>query len=114
MGIFTSIQVEYTHHTLHTLTLLILHTGIINYMQRQAGPSSTRLASMAEVRGFTDNRETQVVGFFTKDTSVRLLKDFQESGNLVREYVRLGHTTDKRVAKAMGFPVDSAVVFHPR
>lgn len=90
------------------------YTGIVKYMQKQAGPSSVPLASVAKVRGFTDNRETQVVGFFTKDTPVQLVKDFQESGNLVREYVQLGHTVDKQVAKGMGFPVDSAVVFHPR
>jgi len=105
------------------LTCLTPHTlthfhpsckGIVKYMQKQVGPSSVPLASVAKVRGFTDNRETQVVGFFTKDTPVQLVKDFQESGNLVREYVQLGHTVDKQVAKGMGFPVDSAVVFHPR
>lgn len=101
------------HHTSHPETF-ILHVGIVKYMQKQAGPSSILLASVAKVRGFTDNRETQVVGFFTKDTPVQLVKDFQESGNLVREYVQLGHTVDKQVAKGMGFPVDSAVVFHPR
>ena len=83
-------------------------------MRRQAGPSSTPLASVAEVRGFVNSRETQVVGFFSGDTSSHLVDEFKESGNLVREDVQLGHTMDRQVAKEMGFPEDSAVVFYPK
>ena len=105
---------EATFEVHFVLLPLLTHPGIVEYMRRQAGPSSTPLASVAEVRGFVNSRETRVVGFFSGDTSSHLLDEFKESGNLVREDVRLGHTTDRQVAKGMGFPEDSAVVFYPK
>lgn len=84
-------------------------------MQRQAGPSSLLLQSVKEVREFSSgSRETRAVGFFTSETSAALLEEFRESGNLVRTNIRLGHSTDEKVAEKMGFPVESVVVFHPR
>ena len=109
-GLGTRLHLKFCFVSLPLLT----HPGIVEYMRRQAGPSSTPLASVAEVRGFVNSRETRVVGFFSGDTSSHLLDEFKESGNLVREDVRLGHTTDRQVAKGMGFPEDSVVVFYPK
>ena len=48
------------------------------------------------------------------ETGAELLQEFRDSGNLIRNDIRLGHSTDPAVAKEMGMPLESVVIFHPR
>ncbi len=83
-------------------------------MKRQAGPPSTLLLSVKEAQEFSTSEETRGIGFFSGETDPKMLLEFMESGNHARMDVTLGHTTDPAVAKEMGFPLDSVVIFHPR
>ncbi len=83
-------------------------------MKKQVGPPSTVLQSAKEAREFSTSEETMAIGFFSKETDPKLLLEFMESGNLLRMDLSLGHATDPEVAKEMGFPLESVVIFHPR
>ena len=91
-----------------------LPPGIVQYMQKQVGPSSLLLQSGRQAREFTDSRETRVIGFFSMETDAQLLNEFRDSGNLIHNDMQLGHSTDPAVAKEMGMPLESVVIFHPR
>ena len=88
--------------------------GIVEYMQRQAGPSSVFMDSVEEVKRFISAEETRGVGFFSAETNGLLVDAFIESGNFGRDLIRLGHVTNGDVAMDMGFPLNSVVIFHPR
>ena len=84
-------------------------------MKKQAGPPSTYLEDLAAVQKFKDSPEEVVaIGFFSSQTSATILESFIESGNNVRLDVRLGHTTDKKIAEQLKFSVNSIIVFHPK
>ena len=66
--------------------------GIVNYMKRQAGPSSTPLETVEDVKKFIKSpNEPRVVAYFTESTDVKLVDAFVESGNLLRMDTKLGH-----------------------
>ncbi len=84
-------------------------------MQRQAGPSSVELTTIAEVKSFSQsNTAIRAVAFFKPSVSGQTLERYKESGNDLRMDMELGHTTDEGLAKEMGFKTDTIVVFHPR
>ncbi len=85
-------------------------------MKKQAGPSSLYLEDIAAVRKFKTLavEESVVIGFFSSETNAAIIDTYIESGNYVRENLRLGHTTDGRIAEEMKFEINSAVVFHPK
>jgi protein disulfide-isomerase A4 len=90
--------------------------GIVEYMIKQAGPSSVFIEDVAAVRKFVQSSTTgepKGFGFFSSETSASALKTFLESGNLARLDLKLGHTTDPSIAQQLLFPINSVVVFHP-
>ena len=94
-------------------TSLLFTAGIVSYMKRQAGPSSTLLKSTEEVKKFSKNpTESRVVAFFSESTSSKLVDAFLETGNLLRMDMKIGHCTDAAVATAMGQKVDTVVVYY--
>lgn len=76
--------------------------GIMEYMKRQAGPSSVFMGDVQEVRKFISSDHTHAVGFFSKETSTLLVEAFIESGNFVWEIMQLGYVTNGDIAKGMG------------
>lgn len=87
--------------------------GIVEYMRKQAGPSSIQLEQNGDVRKFINSREISVVGYFSDDTGSKLVDEFLESGNLVRAEMRLGHTHQGGVASQMDQEEDTIVIYHP-
>ena len=84
-------------------------------MQKQAGPSSTFLSSKEAVKEFYSSPdEARAVAFFSAETDPALIEAYSESGNLVRLDLKLGHTTDAKIAASLSFPLETIVVFHPR
>lgn len=87
--------------------------GIVTYMKRQAGPSSTLLESVEEVKKFSKSpNEPRLVAFFSESTSSKLVDAFLEAGNLLRMDMRVGHCRNADVAKKMGQEVDTAVLYY--
>ena len=85
-------------------------SGIVRYMKRQAGPSSTPLNSEAEVNEFAPGEtETRAVAFLSDP---RALDSYFEAGNEIRLHMRLGHCTDAEVAREMGAKMGQVIVFH--
>ena len=97
-----------------TAILMYVFPGIVEYMKKQVGPSSSPLESTKLARAFSSSSETRAIGFFDAETDPRLISEFLDSGNMVRSDLRLGHTTDRTVAEELGFPVNSVVIFHPK
>ena len=88
-------------------------SGIVEYMKRQSGPSSTPLTSAEEVRKFSKSpTEPRVVAFFSESTNSKLVESFMEAGNLLRMDMKLGHCADAAVATEMGQKVDTVVVYY--
>lgn len=97
------------------MLVFLFLTGIVQYMKNEAGPSSLYLNSLLEVDQFRKSPlEPRAVGFFSAYTSAAIVEAFSESGNLMRQELKLAHTTNATIAKEMLFPVDSVVVFHPQ
>ena len=93
--------------------VILFPPGIVNYMKRQAGPSSTLLQSAEAVKKFSKSpTEARVVGFFSESTNSKILDAFMEAGNLLRMDTKLGHCTDAAVAMEMGQKVDTVVVYY--
>ena len=84
-------------------------------MKKQAGPSSTYLSSAKEIREFiaTPN-ESRAVAFFSSETPSSIVQAYIDSGNLVRLDVRLGHTTESKLAAELKFQINTVVVYHPK
>ena len=83
------------------MNIFLSPSGIVEYMKRQSGPSSTPLTSAEEVRKFSKSpTEPRVVAFFI------------EAGNLLRMDMKLGHCADAAVATEMGQKVDTVVVYY--
>ena len=96
-----------------SLTCVNYFVGIVNYMKRQAGPSSTLLETVEDVKKFIKSpNEPRVVAYFSESTDSKLVDAFVESGNLLRMDTKLGHCTNAAVATEMGQKVDTAVVYH--
>ena len=98
---------------LHTLVYLQLYVsllpGIVQFMLKQAGPSSTQLSSADEANEFAPSEEeARVIAFLPEGRS---LERYKEVGNQLRQFVKLGHCTSEEVARAMGFKMGSVVVY---
>ena len=88
---------------------------MVSYMKRQAGPPSLFLEDLAAVKKFINSPEEVIaVGFFSSSTSATTIDSFIESGNLVRQDIRLGHTTDSKIAEKLKFDLNSVIVYHPK
>lgn len=88
---------------------------MVSYLKREAGPASTYLEDLEAVKRFTKSpSEPVAVGFFSSESSATVVESFIETGNLVRQDMKLAHTTDERIAKQMKFQIDSVIVYHPK
>jgi protein disulfide isomerase len=87
--------------------------GIVEYMRRQAGPSSILLERTEDVKKFINKREISVVAYFEEDPDPAVLGEVLESGNLVRTDMVVGHTLQVGVAREMGQEPGTIVVYHP-
>ena len=66
-----------------------------------------------EVKDFIKSHlEPTAIGFFSESTSSTVVKAVIESGNYVRQDLKLAHTTDASIAKELQYPVEAIVVFH--
>ena len=93
--------------------IILFPSGIVNYMKRQAGPSSTLLQSVEAIKKFSKSpTEARVVGFFSESTNSKILDAFMEAGNLLRMDTKLGHCMDAAVATEMEQRVDTVVVYY--
>ena len=82
-------------------------------MRNEIGPSSHRLNSLIEVKQFKKPRSEPVaIGFFSESTNNAMVESFIESGNYLRQDIKLAHTTDASIAKELQFLLNSIVVFH--
>ena len=82
-------------------------------MRNEAGPSSHHLTSLVEVKQFKKSRSKPLaIGFFSESTSNAVVEAFIESGNYVRQDLKLAHITDASIASELQFPVEAIVVFH--
>jgi len=86
--------------------------GIVNYMKKQAGPSSKQLDSAADIKKFieADKTEHSIIGFFGTEGSA-LDKSFKKFADRT-DMFRFGHTYDADAANEMGFK-DTVVIFRP-
>lgn len=92
---------------------LLITLGIVNYMKRQAGPSSKPLQTADDIKKFSKSpNEPRAVAFFSESTNSKLIDAFIEAGNLLRMDMQLGHCTNAAVAKEMGQKVDTVVIYH--
>ena len=95
------------------IKFFLFSSGIVEYMKRQSGPSSTPLRSAEEVKKFSKSpTEPRVVAFFSESTNSKLFEAFVEAGNLLRMDMKLGHCSDATVAIEMGQKVDTIVVYY--
>ncbi len=81
-------------------------------MLRQSGPSSVPVESEPDFEEFSSSEsETRVVAFLDSEGA---LDRYFEAGNDVRMYMKLGHCTDREVARSIGAEMGSVLIFHPR
>ena len=89
--------------------------GIVDYMKLQAGPSSQFISSLSEAKDFVDGKtDVHAIGYFSPETGASVLETFIESGNLAREDIKLGHTTDVSLAEYFTVGANTVIVYHPR
>lgn len=53
--------------------LLLSADGIVKYMRAQVGPSSRELKSVAEYEAFLAKDDVAVIGFFDKESDLKVL-----------------------------------------
>lgn len=53
--------------------LLLSSDGIVKYMRAQVGPSSRELKSVAEYEAFLAKDDVAVIGFFDKESDLKVL-----------------------------------------
>eukprot|EP00054_Salpingoeca_dolichothecata_P014451 m.81694 g.81694 ORF g.81694 m.81694 type:complete len:489 (-) comp20997_c0_seq2:59-1525(-) len=85
--------------------------GIVKYMEKQAGPSSRVLSSVADAEKFLAS-DFGVVGFFNAEEGA-LYTAFKKTADGNRDDFRFAHTTSSEVAKKYGFS-NTVVVFQPK
>lgn len=87
--------------------------GIVHFMRNEAGPSSHYLSNLMEFKRFKKSHSEPIaVGFFSESISSSVVESFVESGNYVRQDLKLAHTTDASIAKELNFPLEAILVFH--
>ncbi|KAG5271345.1 hypothetical protein AALO_G00178690 [Alosa alosa] len=86
--------------------------GIVSYMSKQAGPSSTPLLSDEDLDAFINNFDASVVGFFSRPESTQLA-EFQKVSGALRDSYRFSHTTDLGLGHQHGVETESVLLFRP-
>ncbi|XP_046846984.1 protein disulfide-isomerase A4-like isoform X2 [Xenia sp. Carnegie-2017] len=87
--------------------------GITDYMQRQVGPSSKLLPTKKAVMTFVKEWDDVVImGFFDNEDD-KMLTDYLEANNDIRDEYRFGHTFDVDARKAFGFNKNTIALIQP-
>lgn len=82
-------------------------------MRKQVGPSSRLLSSLKAVRDFMkDKDDVAIIGFFDNEQD-KLLEQYLEANNDVREDYAFGHTFDPAAKKHYDIKKSSIVLFQP-
>jgi len=84
--------------------------GIVSYMKKQSGPSSTKISSVEQLEAFQNKEEPVVIGFFTSEG--KGFKEFMGAANSLRDKFKWAHTTDPAVLDAAGYR-EAVVLFKP-
>jgi len=86
--------------------------GIVNYMKKNAGPSSITLKDTAHLQKKLDSAEDMlVVGFFSEEND--LYKQFQKAADQKRSDFAFAHSTDAGINKDAGHE-NEVVLFKPK
>ncbi|KAL2084549.1 hypothetical protein ACEWY4_020067 [Coilia grayii] len=86
--------------------------GIVSYMRKQAGPSSTPLLSEEDLEAFINNFDASVVGFFSGPESSQIA-EFQKTSGALRDSYRFAHSTDLGLGHKYGVETESVLLFRP-
>ena len=87
--------------------------GITSYMRGQVGPSSKIMSSLKAVTDFMKQRDDLVIIGFFEDESDKLLEQYLEANNDIRDDYAFAHTFDAAAKKHFGITQSSIVLFHP-
>ncbi|XP_023656154.1 protein disulfide-isomerase A3-like isoform X2 [Paramormyrops kingsleyae] len=86
--------------------------GIVQYMQKQVGPSSVSLHSKADLDAFIDNFDASIVGFFPGHGSTQLA-EFLKAAATLRESYRFAHTTKAELGVMHDLHTETVLLFRP-
>ncbi|XP_063054627.1 protein disulfide-isomerase A3-like [Engraulis encrasicolus] len=86
--------------------------GIVSYMRKQAGPSSTPLQTDEDLEAFIKNFDASVIGFFSGADSSQLA-EFQKTSGALRDSYRFAHTTDLGLGAKYGLETEAVLLFRP-
>jgi len=87
--------------------------GIASYMREQVGPSSKILTSLKALTDFMKERDDEVIVGFFENESDKLLEQYLEANNDIRNDYSFAHTFDPAAKKHFGIKGSSIVLFHP-
>ena len=82
-------------------------------MRGQVGPSSKILSSLKAVTDFMKERDEEVIVGFFENESDKLLEQYLEANNDIRDDYAFAHTFDPAAKKYFGIKGSSVVLFHP-
>ncbi|XP_048849263.1 protein disulfide-isomerase A3-like isoform X2 [Brienomyrus brachyistius] len=86
--------------------------GIVQYMQKQVGPSSVSLHSKADLDAFIDNFDASIVGFFPGHGSTQLT-EYLKAATALRESYRFAHTTKAELGVMHDLHTETVLLFRP-
>ena len=87
--------------------------GISSYMRGQVGPSSKIMSSLKSVTNFMKERDDLVIMGFFEGEGDKLLEQYLEANNDIRDDYAFAHTFDSAAKKHFGITQSSIVLFHP-
>ena len=82
-------------------------------MRGQVGPSSKIMSSLKAVTDFMKERNDLVIVGFFEDENDKLLEQYLEANNDIRDDYAFAHTFDAAAKKHFGITKSSIVLFHP-
>jgi len=88
-------------------------SGIVKYMQKQAGPSSKVLQTVADLEKFLLTEDHALVGVFDKQDSP-LAKAFQQFADGSRDDFKFAHSTNADVIEKFGAGNNAVVYVQPK
>jgi len=83
--------------------------GIVSYMEKQAGPSSTPIDTAEDLKAFLNHVDVSVVGFFSSKSGAAY-ESFNQAAEKLREEFRFAEVSDAALRKENGFE-NSIVIF---
>ena len=98
---------------LNTILFYRVLPGISSYMRGQVGPSSKIMSSLKSVTNFMKERDDLVIMGFFEGEGDKLLEQYLEANNDIRDDYAFAHTFDPAAKKHFGITQSSVVLFHP-